>query len=122
MPCLLWWQVTLDPSRVMLRGSEQVELKTLATIMHELGHTWLDIFKVDVEGAEWDALQGLLAAQAPLPFTQMQVFPSDVPRPVQAVLLRPCSWRRPVVICRWSTTSTRHPIPRKWCQGQGCTS
>jgi FkbM family methyltransferase len=67
------WQVVLDPYRMMSRAAEKVELKTLATIMRELGHTWVDILKIDVEGAEWDAFQGQLAMPGPLPFTQMQV-------------------------------------------------
>ncbi len=89
-------------SRVMGReGVHQMELRTLDRIMHELGHAWLDVFKVsewlceyhiypaapgpmkmdpshhglqvDIEGAEWGVLQGLLLREDPLPFTQMQV-------------------------------------------------
>lgn len=28
------------------------QLKSLPTIMEELGHDWVDVFKMDVEGAE----------------------------------------------------------------------
>ena len=41
--------------------------------MRELGHTWIDVLKIDIEGAEWDALAGQLAMPGPLPFTQIQV-------------------------------------------------
>ena len=49
-------------------------VRRLTSVMRELGHDWVDLLKVDVEGAEWAALAGLLAEapHAPLPFTQMQ--------------------------------------------------
>ena len=41
--------------------------------MAELGHAWVSVLKIDVEGSEWGALAGLLRREGPLPFTQMQV-------------------------------------------------
>ena len=66
-------QVSLDSSRQWGRGTEHVELRSLHTIMSDLGHRWIDVLKIDIEGAEWRALEGLVAKQAPLPFTQLQV-------------------------------------------------
>jgi hypothetical protein len=49
-------------------------VRRLNTIMRGLGHEWLDMLKVDVEGAEWAAFEDLLAEEKHqlLPFTQLQ--------------------------------------------------
>jgi len=38
----------------------EVPVKSLATVTKILGHTEIDVFKMDIEGAEYDVLQGLL--------------------------------------------------------------
>eukprot|EP00884_Botryococcus_braunii_P008595 jgi/Botrbrau1/17737/Bobra.0127s0002.1 len=48
-------------------------IKRLGTIMQELGHTWVDVLKVDIEGSEWDFLEDILAQPGPVPFTQLQI-------------------------------------------------
>jgi hypothetical protein len=67
-------QVTLtDPRQTMKKGYVSFEVKSLETIMRELHHTWVDVLKIDIEGAEWPVLKALLQSKRPLPFTQMQV-------------------------------------------------
>ena len=73
--CHSWLrQVAMGPTQAMHRplGSRLVQLHTLETIMGGLGHTWLDVLKVDVEGFEWGVLEALVGADEPLPFTQLQ--------------------------------------------------
>lgn len=41
--------------------------------MKQLNHKWVDVMKVDIEGAEWGFLQHLVTRKVPLPFTQLQV-------------------------------------------------
>lgn len=48
-----------------------VPMETLADIMKRLGHTQLDVLKMDIEGAEYDVLDNLLAA--PLPVKQLLI-------------------------------------------------
>jgi hypothetical protein len=55
-----------------LRG-EVRPVRTLRTLMHERGHTWIDVLKMDIEGAEWPVLNAFIEAGAPLPATQAQV-------------------------------------------------
>ena len=57
----------------MGRTVEHIDLKTLHTIMSDLGHRWIDVLKIDIEGSEWRALEGLLTLPGTLPFTQLQV-------------------------------------------------
>jgi FkbM family methyltransferase len=54
-------------------GAEDVELpvQRLPTIMAELGHQRMDVLKIDIEGAEYAVLAGLLAAG--IPATQLLV-------------------------------------------------
>ena len=42
----------------------QAPVRSLATILSELGHTKIDILKMDIEGAEYSALPTILNAQA----------------------------------------------------------
>lgn len=55
----------------------EYQLKSLPTIMADLGHSWVDILKMDVEGAEYDVLPSLLthysALSRSIPVTQAQV-------------------------------------------------
>jgi FkbM family methyltransferase len=39
----------------------RVNVKTLSTLMKELGHTSIDILKMDIEGAEYDVLDDILS-------------------------------------------------------------
>lgn len=56
----------------MNKGLNSFPVKTLATIMKELKHEWVDVVKVDIEGAEWGFLEYQIARRLPLPFTQLQ--------------------------------------------------
>jgi len=53
------------------------QVYTLDTLMKLNGHTWIDILKIDIEGAEFDVLRGFcnyyLGRNLPLPFGQLQV-------------------------------------------------
>ena len=40
----------------------EVPVKSITTIMEILGHIKIDVFKMDIEGAEYDVLKGLLAS------------------------------------------------------------
>ncbi|KAJ7260905.1 methyltransferase domain-containing protein [Mycena haematopus] len=48
---------------------------TLAGIMKELGHTFVDIWKIDIEGSEFSALRDVIRSfeGQPLPFGQMEI-------------------------------------------------
>ncbi len=57
-------------------GGRTLPVRTLATHMRERGHTWVDLLKIDVEGAEWEVLESLVAGTGgggPLPVGQAQV-------------------------------------------------
>lgn len=60
-------------------GGRTMPVRTLATLMREHGHAWVDLLKVDIEGAEWDVLESLVAqggggGRRPLlPITQAQI-------------------------------------------------
>ena len=49
------------------------DMQPLSGIMATLGHEWIDVLKVDVEGLEWPIMDSWLAAWDVLPFTQLQV-------------------------------------------------
>lgn len=38
-----------------------------------LGHNWIDVLKIDVEGSEYEAFAAIAAMPGGLPFTQLQV-------------------------------------------------
>jgi len=48
-------------------------MKDLKTIMKELGHTHLDVLKVDVDGAEWRSFQYIYEEMKSLPADQLQL-------------------------------------------------
>jgi len=48
------------PPQSIGRGSESVPMHRLATIMQMLGHTGMDLLKLDVEGAEYRILDDML--------------------------------------------------------------
>ena len=67
-------QIELTDARSsMSRGLASFEVKKLSTIMRELGHAWVDVLKIDIEGNEWPVLEGMIADKTPFMFTQMQV-------------------------------------------------
>jgi hypothetical protein len=41
--------------------------------LQELGHAWVDVLKIDIEGGEWEVLDGILREPGVVPFTQLQV-------------------------------------------------
>lgn len=55
----------------------EYELKSLPSIMTALGHSWIDMLKMDVEGAEYDVLPALFthysALHQRIPVTQAQI-------------------------------------------------
>ena len=57
----------------MGRNISSFPVSSLANFMAELGHDWVDVLKIDIEGAEWSVLKGLLKSGEVLPFTQLQV-------------------------------------------------
>ena len=49
------------------------QVQTLSTLMSELGHKWLDVLKIDIEGGEWKVFESLFATMHRIPATQIQV-------------------------------------------------
>lgn len=43
-----------------------VDVRRLSTLMRDLGHTHIDVLKMDIEGAEYDVLDDLLDQQLPV--------------------------------------------------------
>jgi len=60
-------------------SNDQVKMYTLDTLMRMNGHSFIDILKIDIEGAEFDALTDLISHYSsltppqPLPFGQLQL-------------------------------------------------
>jgi len=52
---------------------ENCPMKTLKMIMEELGHTWVDILKVDVDGAEWRSFEAIFDQIGTVPASQLQI-------------------------------------------------
>jgi len=48
-------------------------LRTLTTLMEENGHGWIDMLKIDIEGAEFATLEALFNFYDVLPFGQLQL-------------------------------------------------
>ena len=65
------------PMRYGDHGVDEYELKSLPSIMTELGHSWIDLFKMDVEGGEYDILPAVLThyntLKQDVPITQAQI-------------------------------------------------
>ncbi len=53
-------------SFVMGQGDTEAPVKTLSTIMRELGHERIDILKMDIEGAEYAVLEDILRSPPPI--------------------------------------------------------
>ena len=45
----------------------------MAPAVQELGHSWLDVLKVDIEGSEFEVIHHLAELQRGMPFTQLQL-------------------------------------------------
>lgn len=45
-------------------------VRTLQSLMQENGHSHVDLIKIDIEGGEWSALDGMIAGGKRLPLTQ----------------------------------------------------
>lgn len=52
----------------------KMSVERLSTTMARLGHSFVDILKVDIEGHEWEAfLSDIFASEGPLPFGQLLI-------------------------------------------------
>lgn len=91
-------QIQLTDARSsMSRGLPSFEVKKLSTIMRELGHEWVDVLKIDIEGNEWPVLEGMINDKTPMMFTQMQVLvlPSKCSIGTTLMLYRLCGTHVP---------------------------
>lgn len=52
------------PAAAVGVGRVEFEVRRLSTLMSELGHTQIDLLKMDVEGAEYDVIDDLLRQRA----------------------------------------------------------
>lgn len=48
-------------------------MKNLRDIMNELGHDWIDVLKVDIDGAEWRSFEYVYDVMGSIPATQLQI-------------------------------------------------
>jgi Methyltransferase domain len=48
-------------------------MRNLYEIMRELNHTWIDILKIDIDGAEWRSLEFVYSYMKTIPATQLQI-------------------------------------------------
>lgn len=55
------------------QGGHPPRVLSLDRLMENLKHSWIDILKVDVEGAEWAVIQDYYAGNASLPVTQLLI-------------------------------------------------
>lgn len=68
-----WVSTGGDKSMTLGKKFDGFHVKSLPTIMKELGHNWIDVLKIDIEGAEWEVLDSILLDPEVAPFTQLQV-------------------------------------------------
>jgi FkbM family methyltransferase len=71
-----------NPNHVSMRAVEMADptmtqtvsapVRTLQDFMSELGHDYLDVLKIDIEGAEYSVLESLIQSKF-MPFTQLLV-------------------------------------------------
>jgi hypothetical protein len=52
---------------------ENCPMKNLKQIMEELGHSWIDILKVDIDGAEWRSFDYIYKEMHTVPASQIQI-------------------------------------------------
>lgn len=67
----------VEPYQFGAWAVNEYDIKCLSTIMTELGHSWIDVLKMDVEGAEYDVLNAVMShfgsLGLPVPITQAQI-------------------------------------------------
>jgi FkbM family methyltransferase len=85
-----------------------VEVETITALMQERGHTWLSVLKLDVEGAEHEALKPFLEAGAPADVVCLEF---DQPASLRSVLRTTRALQRAgfrlVARERWDCTFSR---------------
>lgn len=83
-------EAAVSGSLVGLNGTQRwidVEVRRLQTLMRSLGHTRVDLLKLDVEGAEYDVIENLLA-EGILPGCLQIDFDQPTPFPKTHALIR----------------------------------
>ena len=61
-PIVGWHSYSLAPERNALQtGTIYCQVKRVSTLMSELGHHYIDLLKLDVEGFEYDVLHAMIA-------------------------------------------------------------
>lgn len=68
--------VTFHPKGIASNAaleSKGANFTSISKSMEELGITWLDILKIDIEGNEWDVFLEMLEEGMTLPFTQVLI-------------------------------------------------
>lgn len=50
------------------------QTKSLESVMNGLGHAWIDVLKMDIEGGEWDFLEYLFKEAKSIPVGQVRFF------------------------------------------------
>lgn len=53
-------------SNVSTHDKVEVQMKSLKDIMQELGHTRIDVLKMDIEGSEYEVLENILLNEIPI--------------------------------------------------------
>jgi len=48
-------------------------MKNLKEIMEDLGHDWIDVLKIDIDGAEWRSFEYIYNEMRTLPASQIQL-------------------------------------------------
>lgn len=83
----------------------EAPVKSLSTVMAELGHQSLDLLKIDIEGAEYEVLNSLLSSTI-RPSILCVEFDQPVPlsKPVEMVNLLAAAGYAPVVRDGWNVT------------------
>lgn len=63
-------------NRVVLwtqKTKETFGVQKLSTLMTSLGHSWIDVLKIDIEGNEWKVFEHLFNEMRSIPATQIQI-------------------------------------------------
>ena len=55
------------------RTKSVYQVQSLGTMMASLGHTWLDVLKIDIEGGEWKVFEEICKGVSNIPVTQIQI-------------------------------------------------
>lgn len=73
LPGLHFHSVGLGRSSGPLHSLDDRNMHSFEEVMAALGHAWVDVLKVDIEGHEWDMFLDFFASGAHLPATQLLV-------------------------------------------------